>query len=249
MGLAGAMRIAIYDYLGYYNVCHLGDEVRDPGRTIPRAVLASVAIVATVYLTMNISIISVVPWQEAIKSENIAADFMERLYGRPAAIGFTCLVLWTSAACMFAITLGYSRIPFAAARDGNFFSVFARLHERDRYPYVSLLVVGALTAASCFMPLELVIESAVTVRVAVQFIGQIVGLHILRTTRPDVALPFRMWMYPVPSLVAVVGWLFVLSMPHSKFGWLPLLLAAGINGAGCVAFFVWKTFWPAPQRR
>src|SRR4029453_18552 len=145
VGLGGAMRIAIYDYLGYYNVCHLGDEVRDPGRTIPRAVMGSVVIVALIYLTMNISIIGVVPWQEAMHSKNIAADFMERLYGRSWAVAFTGLILWTSLACMFAITLGYSRIPYAAAKQGDFFRVFGILHPRARFPIVSLATLGGLT--------------------------------------------------------------------------------------------------------
>jgi amino acid transporter len=240
VGLAGAMRIAIYDYLGYYNICHLGDEVHEPGRTIPRAVMVSVITVAAIYLTMNISIIAVIPWQEAMESTNIAAQFMERIYNRHVAVMLTGLVLWTAAACLFAITLGYSRIPFAAARAGDFFPIFARLHPRDKYPQISLLAIGALTAVFCFFPLALVIESAVTVRIAVQFIGQIAGLHLLRKTRPDVRLPFRMWLYPLPSLVAVAGWLFVLSTPHSTFGWLPLGVALAVNGSGCLAFLAWK---------
>ena len=63
------MTLAVYDYLGYYNICHLGDEVRDPARTIPRAVNRSIWIVAILYLTMNLSILGVIPWQEAMKSE------------------------------------------------------------------------------------------------------------------------------------------------------------------------------------
>lgn len=109
IGLGGAMLIAIYDYLGYYNVCHLGDEVRDPGKTIPRAVMISVVAIAAIYLTMNISIIGVVPWQEAMTSTNIAATFIERLYGNSWAQAFTLLILWTSVACMFAITLEIGR--------------------------------------------------------------------------------------------------------------------------------------------
>ena len=239
-GLGAAMLIAVYDYLGYYNICHLGEEVRDPGRTIPRAVILSVCIVAAVYLTMNICIIAVVPWQEAVQSKNIAALFMERLFGRPVAVGFTWLVLWTSAACMFAITLGYSRIPFAAARNGDFFPIFAKLHPRENYPFVSLIAIGVLTAAFCFLSLQAVITAAVTVRIAVQFIGQIIGLHLLRTTRPDVALPFRMWLYPMPSLVAVVGWVYVLGMS----GWEYLLAGLGVIVSGCIVFLVWQTLQP-----
>ena len=137
-GLGAAMLIAIYDYLGYYNICNLGAGVRDPGKTIPRAVITSVILVAAIYLTMNLSIIAVVPWQQAMKSEQIAAAFMEQLYGRSVAVIFTGLILWTVVACMFSITLGYSRIPYAAAENGDFLSVFSYVHPTKRYPAVSL---------------------------------------------------------------------------------------------------------------
>ena len=232
MGLGGAMLIAVYDYLGYYNICHLGDEVREPQRTIPRAVMGSVVIVALIYLTMNISIIGVVPWQEAIKSSNIAADFMERLYGRPWAVAFTGLILWTALACMFAITLGYSRIPYAAALNGDFFKPFAYVHATGRFPVVSLVVLGILTAAFCFLDLASVISAAVCVRIAVQFIGQILALHVVRVTRPDIVLPFRMWLYPLPSLIALCGWLYVLGTADR----LVLLLSLTVVVSGVLAF-------------
>jgi len=245
-GLAGSMQIAIYDYLGYYNVCHLGDEVREPSKTIPRAILISIGVIAATYLTMNISIIAVVPWQEAMVSEHIASDFMERLYGANIASAFTLLILWTSFACFFAITLGYSRILYAAARQGDFFSLFGHLHTTGGYPHVSLWLVTGLTALFCFFPLDLVVKSAVLGRIGVQFVGQIAGLHLLRKTRPDVALPFRMWLYPLPSLVALVGWLFVLLMKDAQEGWKPLGVAAAVNGSGVVAYFIWKQF-PHPE--
>jgi len=236
LGLGAAMRIAVYDYLGYYNICHLGDEVRDPGRTIPRAVIISVVLVAAIYLTMNISIIGVVPWREAMQSTNIAARFMERLFGRNVAVWFTWLIIWTSVACLFAITLGYSRIPYAAARAGDFFRVFGYVHPTQHYPAVSLLALGGLTAVFCFIPLDTLISAAVTVRILVQFIGQIVGLHLLRTKQRDVPLPFRMWLYPVPSLVALVGWIFL----WATSGWGLLLAGAGVVVSGCVVFALWR---------
>jgi amino acid transporter len=234
LGLGAAMRIAVYDYLGYYNICHLGDEVRDPGRTIPRAVFISVILIALFYLTMNISIIAVVPWQEAMQSENIAAQFMERVYGRGAAVTLSWLVIWTCLACLFAMTLGYSRIPYAAARAGDFFRIFGRVHPRHHYPTTSLWAIGGVTAAFCFLPLGVLIEAAVTVRILVQFIGQIVALHVLRKTRPDIPLPFRMRLYPVPSLVALVGWLFL----WGTSGWLLLGVGLGVIVSGCLLFAV-----------
>jgi amino acid transporter len=227
-GLGGAMLIAIYDYLGYYNICHLGDEVRDPGRTIPRAVITSVIVVASIYLTMNLSIIAVVPWEEAMKSTQIASLFMETLYGHQVAVWFTGLILWTVLACMFAITLGYSRIPFAAAVNGDFLPQFAKIHPTRKYPVVSLWTLGALTAVFCYLPLQTVIEAAVVVRILVQFIAQILALHVLRTTRPDVPMPFRMWFYPIPSLIALAGWLFVLgTVRWQLWGGIAVVIVSG----------------------
>ncbi|MFD0893997.1 APC family permease [Luteolibacter ambystomatis] len=236
LGLGGAMRIAVYDFLGYFNVCHLGDEVRTPGKTIPRAVILSVLVVATIYLTMNLSIIGVVPWQEAMKSQNVAALFMERLFGRPVAVAFTGLIVWTAIACMFAITLGYSRIPYAAAREGDFFRVFGKVHPRDHYPWLALMAMGALTAVFCFFPLQQIIDAAVTVRIVVQFMGQIIALHVLRTTRPDIRLPFRMWLYPLPSFIAFIGWIFL----WVSSGWTLVLSGGGVIVSGCVAYVAWR---------
>jgi amino acid transporter len=234
-GLGGAMLIAVYDYFGYYNVCHLGDEVIEPEKTIPRAVILSVVIVAALYLTMNLAIIGVVPWQQAVQSKNIAADFMETLFGRPVAVGFTALILWTTVASTFVMTLGYSRILFAAARNGDFFAGFGYVHPRGRYPLVAILTIGVLTAVCCFFSLQSVIEAAVVVRIIVQFLGQIFALHLLRTTRPDVVLPFRMWLYPLPSLIAAAGWLFVLGAKLEYWG-----IVLGVFGSGIVIYPLWR---------
>ncbi len=235
-GLGAAMAIAVYDYLGYYNICHLGDEVVEPGKTIPRAVMISIVLVAALYLTMNLAIIGVVPWQQAMKSDFVASEFMEVLYGRQTAEVFTWLILWTVVACVFAMTLGYSRIPYAAARNGGFFPVFAIVHPVHRYPVVSLLTLGSLTAVFCYFPLQDVINAAVTVRILVQFIGQIAALHILRTTRPDIRLPFRMWLYPIPSLIALVGWVFILVMAKPQI----LFISLAVLSSGCLAYAAWQ---------
>jgi amino acid transporter len=235
-GLGGAMLIAIYDYLGYYNVCHMGEEVRDPGKTIPRAVIISVVLVAAIYLVMNVCIIAVVPWREAMDSKNIAALFMERLFGRAVSVTFTWCILWTALACVFVMTLGYSRIPFAAARSGDFFPVFAKLHSKGRYPWVSLLAIGGLTSVFCFVSLQDLIDAAVTIRILVPFIAQIAALHMLRKTRPDVPMPFRMRLYPLPSLLALIGWLYTLCTSSSTALWLLLVVYV----SGIATFCVWQ---------
>jgi APA family basic amino acid/polyamine antiporter len=235
-GLGLAMLVAIYDYFGYYNVCYLGDEVRDPSRTLPRSVLLSIAIVATVYFGMNLCIIGVIPWQEVVKSDYIGSEFMERLFGTGVAVAFTFMILWTAIACLFSMTLGYSRIPFAAARNGDFLPVFARLHPVKKYPYVSLAFLGVASASLCFFDLGEVITGAVSLRILVQHVGQIAALDRVRKLRRDVVLPFRMRLYPLPILIAHAGWMFALW----SAGWLWGLVAYGMTALGCVVYWVWK---------
>jgi amino acid transporter len=208
-GLGSAMLIAMYDFMGYYGVCYVAGEVRNPERTIPRSILYSVLIVAAVYLVMNIGIIAVVPWREAMRSKFIAAEFMERLYGPRAASVVTVLVLWTAFASVFALLFGYSRILYAAASSGHFFQAFARLHPRGKFPHVALLALGGLAMVASMWDLDAVISALLTSRILVQFLGQILAVRYLRRHRPDVARPFRMFLYPVPSIVAFAGWTYI----------------------------------------
>jgi APA family basic amino acid/polyamine antiporter len=215
-GLGAALLVAVYDYWGYYNVCFFGGEVKDPGRNIPRAVLLSILFVAIIYLVMNISILGVIPWREFAGTANtpaqryVISSFIERLYGTKAGVVATALIMWTAFASVFSLLLGYSRVPFAAARDGNYFRIFAKVHPRHRFPYVSLLVMGGIATVFCFFRLADVIAALVVIRILVQFLAQIVGVIVLRLRRPDLPRPFRMWLYPLPALLALAGFVYVL---------------------------------------
>jgi APA family basic amino acid/polyamine antiporter len=219
LGLGSALLISVYDYWGYYNVNFFAGEVKEPERTIPRAIILSIALVAVIYIVMNIAILGVIPWREFADLANndalrqhMISTLMERLYGTTAGTIATVLIMWTAFASVFSLLLGYSRVPYAAARDGNYFSVFAKLHEKNRFPYVSLLVMGAFAAVFCFFRLADVIAAMVVIRILIQFLAQIVGLIVLRSTRPDYPRPFKMWLYPLPAIVAMIGFLYVLFM-------------------------------------
>ena len=236
LGLGGAMRIAMYDFLGYYDICYMGGEVRQPERVIPRSILLSVVLVALIYSVMNLCIIGVVPWREAMKTPFVAALFMEKIYGSWAGAVVTVLILWTSLASCFALMLGNSRIPYAAALDGYFFRVFARLHPQGQFPYVSLLVIGGLSIAASLLELGWVIDALLVGRILIQFIGQVAAVRFLRSHRPDIERPFKIWLYPLPSLVALVGWSFLFVTSNWQFQ----VFGLGTLAAGCAAFWVWR---------
>jgi amino acid transporter len=242
LGLGAASRIGIYDYLGYYDVCYIGDEVRDPGRVIPRSILISTAAVAVIYLGINLSIIGVVPWREFVpaadhpESSFVVSVLMEKIYGSTVATIFTLLVLWTAFGSVFALLLGYSRIPFAAAQSGYFFRAFGKLHPTKDFPYVSLLVLGAISIVAGFFSLGTVIDALIVTRILVQFMGQAVGLMVLRKRAPDMPRPYRMWLYPVPALLAVLGWIFVFATTEIRV----IAFGLGVLALGGVAFVLWS---------
>jgi APA family basic amino acid/polyamine antiporter len=212
LGLGAALLIAVYDYWGYYNVCYLGAEVRDPARTIPRAILLSIGGVAIIYLTMNISILGAMPWQEVQASTFIASDFMQRIWGVGVARVITVLMIWTAFASVFSLILGYSRVPYAAALEGNYFKAFAKVHPTHGFPHVSLLTLGGVAMCFCLFKLADVVTALVVIRVMVQFLAQTLGIIVLRSRRPDLPRPFRMWLYPVPALLAFLGFVYLLIM-------------------------------------
>ena len=241
IGLGASARVGIYDYLGYYDVCYVGDEVKDPGRVIPRSILISVIGIAVLYIGINLAITGVVSWREFVpasehpQSDFIVSIFMERLYGPSVAVPFTALVLWTAFGSVFALLLGYSRIPYAAATDGTFFRFFARVHPTKHFPHVSLLVIGGLSMLCTLVSLGTLIDALLTTRILVQFIGQIIALTLLRRTAPDMPRPFKMWLYPLPSIVAFFGWVFL----FATSGWPIITFGLVTLAVGIAAFFVW----------
>jgi len=245
LGLGAAMGIAMYDYLGYYDVCYIGDEVRNPEKNIPRSVMISVIAVAAIYMTMNISFMGVIPWQTIMNSETVATTFVEKLYGPLAANLITIFVALTAFASIFAMFLGYSRIPYAAARDGTFFSFFDHLHPVQKFPDRSLLVIGGVTMVASLWSLDAVISAIIAGRILVQFLGQNVGLMYYRRMNPDRRMPFRMWLYPIPCWLAFAGWSFIFGTKLWEQWGKSLIQQEALLGLlatllGIVVFLVWS---------
>ncbi|GMA62205.1 amino acid permease [Alicyclobacillus fastidiosus] len=243
MGLGAGMLISIYDYMGYYTTCYMGDEMKNPGRTIPRSVIISILSVAAIDLIMNIGMIGVVPWKVAMKSTSIGTLFMQDVWGRPGAILITLLILWTAFASVYTGLLGASRLPFNASRDGLFFKSFGKLHPKHNFPHIALLVMGLVTAICCFLNLSTIINALMAVSIVVQFIGQVVALTVLRRRQPGMKRPFRQWLYPLPSLLALVGWIYV----FYSSGWPAIELAIGWTVLGIIVFLIWakrEKQWP-----
>ena len=250
-GLGSAMLIATYDYWGYHNVCFLGDEVKDPERNIPRALLLSIFLVACLYIVMNLSILAVVPWREMVAANQVnhglyvVSLLMQKIYGTWAARLVTGLVMWTAFASIFSTMLGYSRVPYAAAQDGNYFRAFAKIHPKHRFPYVSLLALGGVAALFCFLRLADVIAALVVIRIMLQFLLQAIGVIVLRVTRPEMPRPFRMWLYPLPALIASLGFGYILVVRTNALKEIRYAVVIVILGIAIYMVRAWRVRdWP-----
>ncbi len=240
MGAAGLL--AMYNYGGYSNVCNIGEELRMPERTLPRSIVLSIAVVVVLYVVMSTVILGMVPWQEAQQSRTIASLFIARTFADPAhgdiaAMVMTSLILFVTASSLYAVVLGYSRIPFAAARDGQFFRVFGRLHPTKHFPHVSLLTIGFVAIPFCFFTLGQLVSWLIQVQILLQFIWQCGAVVLLRRYRPDVPKPFRMWLYPLPALISLAMWLYIfLSAPAAG-----MLFSAAFLTTAVAAYCVFET--------
>jgi amino acid transporter len=252
-GLAQATLLATYCYWGYYNICFLGSEVRQPERTIPRAILLSVLFVSAIYIAMNLAALPSLRTaghaaQSAALRVQLVADIAGSAFGRWAGYTIAALIVWTAFASVFSILLGYSRVPYAAARDGNYFRFLAAVHPRYGIPHRSLVALGLVAVAFCFLPLTEVITLLVITRILLQFFLQQAGVMLLRIQKPDLPRPFRIPLYPLPPLAAMAGFVFILVNRTHALAELAVAAAIGFSGTAIYLVRAWRMRdWPFAQ--
>lgn len=257
VGFAGGLTIGIYDYLGYNTTSYLAAEIRRPGKVLPRSIVVAIVGIMTIYLLMQIGVLGVIDWHELLNpnsaaAKSVASALLERTWGHTAAVVVTVLILITACTSVFAGLLGGSRVPYDAARDRVFFRAFARVHPKHRFPTVGLAAMGVITAAGFllgrFTDLATLIQLLTTVMVLVQALAQILAVFVLRRRQPDLPRPYRMWLYPLPAVLAAVGWIVIYVYADAASpGRHPIELSLAWVAAGCVAFLIWarvERIWP-----
>jgi amino acid transporter len=222
----------LYAYLGYYNACNLGSEIKNPSRNIPRSILISIAGIAVLYLLMQWMIAGSVS-QARITGENVPVISMlfEQVYGRRMADLATVCLLVVAGSSLFALMLGYSRIIYAAARDGLHFKIFAHLHPTKQFPDYTLLIFGAIAIVFCliFRKPSAVFGFIVVTRIFIQFVPQAFGVIWLRIKKRTAELPFRMPLYPFTPLFSALIWTIVFITSGYRYFTSGLaIIAAGI---------------------
>jgi amino acid transporter len=208
-GLGTATLYATYDYMGYQVACNLGDEVIQPARTLPRAVVSSILVVLLLYVPLNLSVLAVLPFDTVLHSNFVVSDLILAVYGNGAATIATLLILVVTFSSLVALLLGASRILWAAARKGQFPTAFAKLHPTQHYPRRALLVLGGVGMMCCVLPLDTLIEASTVMVIVMQSVPVLLAAVVWRRRDPGRVRPYRMWLYPIPVLLAGLGWAFV----------------------------------------
>ena len=229
---------SVYSYLGYYNVCHLGAEIKDPVKTIPRSIFISITGIAILYISMQTMVVGVLPWEQVAKSEFVVSEYFEHIYNHTAGQIATVLVLCIAVASLFSVMLGYSRIPYAAALNGDFFPIFSRVHPKHRFPHISLLALGGLAFVfSLLFKMKEVITAIIVMRILIQFVSQAVGVIAWHYSKPDEPRPFKMPLFPLPAILSIIIWLFIFFSSE----WIYIFFVFGIIGIGLVLYKVKET--------
>lgn len=242
-GLGAGLIIAVYDYLGYNTTAYLGAEMRDPGRTIPRSIVFSILGIMSIYFLLQIGVLGSLPLETIKASTSVASSVLEQAWGSTAAQIITALIVVAAIGSVFAGLLGGSRVPFEAARDKVFLPVFAKLHPKLNLPTAGVIAMGVITIIGSLFTLTTIINAAVATLVIIQSLAQVAAIVVLRRRQPNLQRPYRQWLYPVPTIVALVGWVYV----YYSATWLSIGLSLGWIVIGCVAFLIYakaETTWP-----
>ena len=235
VGLGAASQKTIYSFLGYYNVCHLGGEIKEPEINIPKSIFISIFGITVLYLLMQISVVGVIPWQDAKNSEFIVSTFFEKIYGTTIANIATALILFIAVSSLFAVMLGYSRVPYAAAVDGNYFKIFSKLHPDKNFPHVSLLILGGVAFIfSLLFKMKEIISAIIIMRILIQFVSQSAGILLLHQKKKEENFPWRMPLYPLPALIGIMVWLFIFYTAELKYK----LFAFAIIASGILLYYL-----------
>ena len=242
-GLGAGLIIAIYDYLGYNTTAYLGAEMRDPGRTIPRSIVLSIVGIMSLYFLLQIGVLGSLPLEEIKSATSVASSVLEQAWGTTAAKVITVLIVVAAIGSVFAGLLGGSRVPYEAARDKVFLTVFARLHPRLNLPTAGVLTMGVITIIGSLFTLTTIINAAVATLVIIQSLAQVAAIVVLRRRQPNLVRPYRQWLYPIPTIVALLGWVYI----YYSATWLSIGLSVGWIAIGCVAFLIYartEKTWP-----
>ncbi|MGH9660386.1 MAG: APC family permease, partial [Bryobacteraceae bacterium] len=200
----GAMRSALWGYDGWNNVAMVASEVKEPQRNLPRALIWGSVAVMVIYLLANVAYFYVLPAGEVAASELVAADMMRKIMGQTGADAVSLAAMISIFAALNGSILTGSRVPYAMARDGLFFSAAARVHPGYRTPAVAILGLSAWAALLVLSGRYDQLLDYVIFASWILYGMTTAAVLVLRRKRPDLDRPYRTFGYPIVPIVFVL---------------------------------------------
>ena len=242
-GLGAGLIIAVYDYLGYNTSAYLGGEMRDAGRTIPRSIIFAILGIMSLYFLLQVGVLGSIPLEQLKSATSVASSVLEQAWGSTAAQIITGLIVVAAIGSVFAGLLGGSRVPYEAARDKVFLPVFGHLHPKLHLPTAGVLAMGVITIIGSLFTLTTIINAAVATLLLIQSLAQVAAIIVLRRRQPNLVRPYRQLLYPVPTIIAGVGWVYI----YLSSTWQSIGLSLGWIVIGSLAFLIYaktEKTWP-----
>src|SRR5271170_262613 len=243
LGTIGAVLTALvpamWAYNGFNDLGDLGEEILQPEKNIPRAIILGLLTVCGLYLLANVVYFHVLPLPELARSHHLASDVVQSLAGSRGAIWLTMAMAVSALGALHVVVLTGARIPYAMARDGAFFQFAARLHPTFHTPSGSLLFLGSIAALLALSGTYEELYSLFVFAVWIFFALTALALFRLRKKEPRLTRPYRAWGYPwtpfifLVTAIALTVNLWMMRPVRSSLGLLVIL-------AGVPFFYGWR---------
>lgn len=243
LGTIGAFLTALvpvmWTYNGFNHLGDMGEEILNPQKNIPLAIILGLLTVGGLYLAANVVYFHVLPFASVAASQHVASDVVQSFAGSRGAVWFTIAMAVSALGALHVVVLTGARIPYAMARDGVFFRFAERIHPRFRTPSGALLFLGSIAAALAFSGTFEELYSLFIFAVWIFFALVAIALLRLRRKEPDLVRPYLAWGYPwtplifLVSAVALTIHLWLATPVRSSLGLLVIL-------AGIPFFYRWQ---------
>ena len=238
-GFIAALVAALWAYDGWNNVSMVSSEIKDPQKNLPRALIGGTLAVVAIYMLANAAYFHVLSPTEVASSTRVAAEMMRRIFHDPGAAAVSIAAMISIFAALNGSILSGARVPYAAARDGYFFSAVARVHPQHHTPGVSIIV---LNLWACFLVLSGKYDDLFNLVIFASWIlygMTAAAVLVLRHKQPDLVRPYRALGYPVIPLLFVVGAIILLVTTFLERQ-RESILGLGLMALGVPFYLYWK---------
>jgi APA family basic amino acid/polyamine antiporter len=196
---------AMWAYNGFNDLGDVGEEIQNPGKNIPLAIILGLLTVGGLYLLANVVYFRVLPFAAIAQSQHVASDVVQSFAGPRGAAWLTLAMAISALGALHVVVLTGARIPYAMARDGVFFQFATRIHPSFRTPTGSLLFLGSIASLLALSGTYEELYSLFVFAVWIFFALNAIALIRLRKIEPELSRPYRAWGYPLTPLIFLIA--------------------------------------------